>query len=257
MIKIDTPELDYLVFEKLNREPNLRHAVTLRRPEPTERTIKKTARILGLDHNSVIKPQQIHSDKIAVLRKPGENIGPVDGACTTIKNVPLALVGADCPLIIAYDPENHALGLAHAGWRGTSRKIAIKLLRKMKTEFNCDTRQMIAGIGPGICRHCYVVGPEVAEQFKNQFNDTEKYLCKINPNNNAAANLQNTLNDPAKPKWRLDLNQANQTQLIRAGMPKKNIEISPYCTYEQKKWFYSYRRDGKKTGRIALIAGLT
>jgi len=75
MIKINTPELNYLAFEKLNHHPDLRHAVTIRRPETTERAIEKTSRALGLDHNSLIRPQQIHSAKIAVVRQPGENIG--------------------------------------------------------------------------------------------------------------------------------------------------------------------------------------
>jgi len=169
----------------------------------------------------------------------------------------MALVGADCPLIIVYDPANHAFGLAHAGWRGTLHKIARKLLRKMNQEFNSDPRQMTAGIGPAICQNCYEVGPEVARQFQNQFQDTEYYLFE-NPGvkNNASMDTDSDPIDQAEQKWRLDLPQANQAQLIREGMPKKNIEISQYCTFEQEKWFYSYRREGPKTGRIALIAGL-
>ena len=257
MIKINTPELNYLAFEKLNRQPNLRHAVTLRQPEPTERAIEKTTRALGLKHNSLIRPQQIHSAKIAVVREPGENVGRVDGVCTTVKNVPMALMGADCPLILVYDPANHALGLAHAGWRGTVQKITLKLLRKMKTEFDSDPRQMTAGIGPGICQNCYEVGPEVANEFQNKFDDTENYLFEIlGDKHNVSIGSESSLIDHDKPKWHLDLRQANQTQLIREGMPKKNIEISQYCTFEHEKWFYSYRREGLKTGRIALIAGL-
>ena len=257
VIKIKTPKLDYLVFEKLNRQLNLRHAVTLRRPETTEQAIEKTVRVLGLDYHTLIKPRQIHSANVAVVRRPGETVSPVDGLCTTIKNTPLALVGADCPLILVYDPANQALGLAHAGWRGTAQKIALKLLRQMKTEFGSDPRQMLAGIGPAICQNCYVVGPEVAQHFQNQFDDTENYLFKIpGVKNDVSLNRQDVRIDHEKPKWRLDLSLANQNQLIREGLPINNIEISPYCTFEQEKWFYSYRREGEKTGRNALIAAL-
>ncbi|MCP4710284.1 MAG: peptidoglycan editing factor PgeF [Planctomycetes bacterium] len=243
MIKINAAGLDYLVFENLSREPRLPQGVTLRHSEPTEHTIEKTTQALGLEYNSLVKPQQIHSDKIAVVRRPGENVGPVDGLCTTTKNIPLALIGADCPLLIVFDPVNHALGLAHAGWRGTVKKIATKLLRKMNQEFNSNPQQMTAGIGPAICKNCYEVGPEVAEKFQIQFQNTKKYLSKTHPKHKIK-------------KWSLDLKIANQSQLISEGMPKENIEICQYCTFEQKNWFYSYRREGPKTGRNALIAAL-
>ena len=64
-----------------------------------------------------------------------------------------------------YDPERHAAGLVHAGWRGTRADIAAKTARKMCAEFGSALEDLLAFIGPGISRCCFEVAAEVAEEF--------------------------------------------------------------------------------------------
>ncbi|OGM32951.1 hypothetical protein A2803_05150 [Candidatus Woesebacteria bacterium RIFCSPHIGHO2_01_FULL_44_21] len=122
-----------------------------------------------------------------------------------------------------FDPKNTAIGIAHAGWRGTLKKIAGKTVFKMQKEHGTNPSDLVVGIGPCICVKHYEVDEAVLPGAKGNF----------------------------------DLRMANKIQLVEAGVDEKNIEIMPYCTYERTDLFYSYRAEGA-TGRIAtgiLITG--
>ena len=44
--------------------------------------------------------------------------------------------------------------------------------------------------------------------------------------------------------------------MLRAGVPEENIQVAGECTCCRHKWYYSYRADGGKTGRIAAMIAL-
>ena len=68
---------------------------------------------------------------------------------------------ADCVPILFYDPRKEVIAAAHAGWRGTFKKVAAEAIMAMKNEFGCEPRDIIAGIGPSICADHYQVGEKV------------------------------------------------------------------------------------------------
>ena len=283
MKEVEKSGVDFLVFEKLEGMRDLRHGVSRRRqrgegsvgngvgeefnfslddPERAARARERFCRALGFSDEPVVRPQQVHGVRVAVVRAPGEVVGRADAVCTRVKGAPMMLVGADGPLILIYEPSGAAVGLAHAGRRGTAQKIVDRLIRRMMDEFGCDPKQMIVGIGPGICGKCYQVGAEVVDEFKRQFEDVSGFIregCRQEGGiTECGRDARGTRQDTGGAnKWYLDLNRANREQLIGAGIPVENIEESNCCTFEQGDWFYSYRREGERTGRHALLAGLS
>ena len=77
-------------------------------------------------------------------------IPDTDGTITNLKNVLLTTVHADCLAVFCYDPVKEAIGLCHAGWRGTCAGIAMEMVEKMEDEYGCDPENLQAYIGPGI-----------------------------------------------------------------------------------------------------------
>ena len=101
----------------------------------------------------------------------------------------------------------------------------------MMEEFGTDPSDLIAGIGPSISPDVYEVGEEVWRQFDPKF-----YLAS---------------NPDKVDKRLLDLWSANYQQLIKAGVPEEQIEVARICTFSDPDRFFSARRDGIKTGRLA------
>jgi polyphenol oxidase len=255
------------MFDRLAGQSQLRHGVSLRRqnnpsandpamlldfdfssnnPDRFRANLAWFCKAVGLTEERAVVAHQIHGSSVAVIHRPAQAVTPADALCTNMADVPLVLRGADCPLVLIYDPDAPAVGLAHAGWRGTVQKIVIHLVETMTRQFRCIPARMLAGIGPGICRRCYQVGSEVAQAVRQNLSDPEKFLSP--GDDRLAPALQN--------KWYLDLFEANRRQLLQAGLAEQNIEISPLCTYEEQEKFYSYRRQGDAAGRWALLAGL-
>lgn len=256
--------ISYLVFERLSEQPHLLHGISLRRPsgQPQSNDIeldfhsrdpkrsrqakKHFCQALGLKPENLTETGQIHSSHIHITRREAGVIRDTDGICTNTQGLGLMQFGADCPLILVYDPKNIVLGMVHAGWRGTLQGIVERLIETMKKEFHSKPQQLLAGIGPGICGGCYEVGSEIVDQASQKLCDWREV---IQPSNQATGRSD-------IKSWRFDLIEANRRQLIRQGLPAKNIELSGLCTYERADLFYSYRRDGPSTGRWALLAGL-
>lgn len=177
----------------------------------------------GLDLENVAIQRQIHSDIVTYVTKGGV-IGESDAMITDKKNLGLAIGVADCTPIFIYDKKEKIIAGVHSGWRGTEKKILLKTLDKMKNNFKSFPEYLIVFMGPSICGDNYEVGKE----FENYFD--ERYL------------------KPSGEKYLLDVGKVNYDMLIEFGIPKKNIEVSELCTYENKN-LHSYRRDGKKSGR--------
>ena len=128
------------------------------------------ARILELDGSeSLTVAGAIHGADVARVDSSPAIIDDVDALITDRRGIGLFTTHADCLPIVLWDPIHGAVGLAHAGWRGTRAGVAVAALSAMEREFGTKPRDVRAGIGPGICGRCYEVGPEVAENFEDAF----------------------------------------------------------------------------------------
>ncbi|MGA2668748.1 MAG: peptidoglycan editing factor PgeF [Ignavibacteria bacterium] len=186
---------------------------------------------LGIEQSNLAIPQQIHSDNVMIINTPGyyEN---TDALITSEKNVFLIISTADCYSILIYDKEREIVSAVHSGWRGTHKKILSKTANVLLNEIGCRKKDLGFFIGPGICRDHFDVGEDVAEMFDKKF---------INRKNE---------------KYFIDFKEHILNQLHEIGISHSQIDVSPYCTYEEKDYLHSYRRDRTNSGRMFSVIGM-
>ena len=207
--------------------------------------------------------RQIHSDIIRVVESAPASQMDGDGLITNTPGLLLAIQTADCLPIILVDPERRAVGVFHAGWRGTVRRIVEKGVGEMRRCFGSRPRDLKAAIGPGIHGCCYEVGQEVRDQFESQFAYAGKLFREIeesNPVREKYPMLFLTARPPGHSelpkKIFLDLVEANRQQLLALGVPAKSIETSPLCTNCRTDLLFSYRAEKARTGRMMAVVGI-
>lgn len=196
---------------------------------------------LGVDANRLVVPNQTHSANVRRVIEQDAGAGAVDHAAaipdtdaliTDVPGITLALSFADCACVFLLDPVNRAVGVAHAGWKGTVLGVVREIVNSMVVEFGSRPETLLAAIGPCIGRHCYDVGEDVAKKITRAFGSDHRVLSPF-----------------SSGKWRLDLKTANLLLLTRAGVPEHSVAISEECTSCSADEFFSYRRDGD-TGRM-------
>ncbi len=199
-----------------------------------------------LDPLGITTAEQVHGCSVAIISAAdagrgaaacAESIPAVDALITNVPGPVLTLFFADCVPVYLLDPVHRAIGLAHAGWKGTALKVAAETLQAMTNHFGTSPTDCLAAIGPAIGRCCYDVSADVAIRVREASGD-DRVIARAN---------QDT--------WRLDLKLANWATLRASGIPEENIAVSHHCTACHPHEFFSYRRDGK-TGRMAAVLSL-
>lgn len=180
-----------------------------------------------LNAHRIIKPDQTHSDHV-VIADSRKDYPDTDGVIIRNSNDAIFMRFADCTPIIFYNPKNKMAAIAHAGWRGTVGKIAIKTVEKME----CDPKDIVAVIGPAIGLCCY----EVSEDVKQQLLSTVKLSEGLYNNRN------------------VDLKRINARQLEEIGV--KKVDICPYCTSCDNDLFFSYRKENGTSNRHFAVIKL-
>jgi YfiH family protein len=155
----------------------------------------------------------------------------------------LMLRFADCVPILLLDPKRRAIGIVHAGWRGTLAKIAARTVVAMRNAYGSQPRDICAAIGPSIGPCCFEVGPEVVAAAQHAF----RHLSK-----DEMAGLISRLQPTGQAQ--LDLWLANTMQLRALGV--RHTELAQVCTKCQSEAYYSHRATGGRTGRFAALIGL-
>jgi len=213
--------------------------------EPDDKAIvnmRAMIRALPVRPWKVAVTRQVHGTRYAVLGKeppessfePDFSVFPeTDILMTNEPGVLLITFYGDCVPILVYDPQHKAVGLCHSGWKGTSLRAAEALVKGMIKEYGSRPEALSAVVMPaaGVC--CYEVGFDVSSLF-------EAYPEHLVPFDN---------------KHKIDLKGINAEILISCGIPAEAIEVSPLCTLCDDR-FFSNRRDGGHTGRMAAFACL-
>lgn len=156
-----------------------------------------------------------------------------DAHVTALPDTALMTLSADCTLVLLADPRRRVLGNAHASRKGTLGGIAAKTLAVMREKFGSDPADVLACIAPSIGPCCYKLGAEAAAQVRS-------------------AGGSEFLSDRAG-RTHLDLWAYNRRQLESAGVPPSNIDTAKMCTRCVKEFFFSYRRDGERSGRFGAL----
>jgi len=195
---------------------------------------------LGRDPESMCDVWQVHSVDVVCAEKPRPRDVPhtkADAILTDNPEVTLFMRFADCVPILLYDPVQRVVGVVHAGWQGTVRKIPSVVVEAMVERYQCQPKDIQAGIGPSIAAHHYEVGTEVVEQVSKAFGEDAERLL---PAQDGAVQF--------------DLWRANQLLLEQAGV--RDIQISGICTACHLEDWYSHRAEKGQTGRFGALIGL-
>jgi YfiH family protein len=211
----------------------------------------------------LVSLRQIHSDLIhRVDRMPAQPLAG-DGMVTDTPGLLLAVQTADCLPIILVDPKRRAVGVFHAGWRGTVKRIVEKGVGEMQKHFGSDPRELVAAIGPGVQGCCYEVGEEVRTKFVAQFAYASSLFHEVkesDPVREKYPLLFLTARAPGHGelpvKLFLDLVEANRRQLLDAGVIAKNIDTAAPCTACHTELLFSFRAEKGVTGRMMGAAGI-
>ena len=211
----------------------------------------------------LISLRQIHSDVIHPIDHAPEEIVAGDGIVTDTPGLVVAVQTADCLPVILVDPKRRAIGVFHAGWRGSVKRIVEKGVGELQRYFKCDPRNIVAAIGPGVQSCCYDVGEEVHTKFLAQFSYADNLFREVkesDPVREKYPLLFLTARAPGHSelptKLFLDLKEANRRQLLDAGVPAKNIDSDSLCTACNTNLLFSYRAEKGVTGRMMAAAGI-
>ncbi len=286
--RVAREKLQLLRSKKLDRLPWLAHAFSTR-PGGVSRAYGGNALNLGFtQHDSraaveenrklflkelgvatrrrswpLVTLRQIHSDLIHRVEGIPQTPLTGDGLITDAPGLLLAVQTADCFPIILADRKRRAVGVFHAGWRGTVKRITEKGVGEMRQHFQSDRRDLLAAIGPGIARCCYAVGEEVRTRFEAQFaygSSLFREVKESEPVREKYPLLFLTARAPGHSelpvKLFLDLAEANRRQLLDAGLLAKNIDKVGPCTACHSKMLFSFRGDKGMTGRMMAVAGI-
>jgi len=207
--------------------------------------------------------RQIHSDIIHCISElPREPLAG-DGLITDTPGILLSVLTADCLPVILVDTKRRAVGVFHAGWRGTIQRIVEKGVGEMRRHFGSRPADLKAAIGPGIRGCCYQVGQEVRDQFESQFGYSNELFRETKETNEIHERyplLFLTSRAPGHselPKQIfLDLAEANRRQLTSVGVPARNISDVGLCTSCHLNRFFSHRAEKGKTGRMMAAVGI-
>ncbi|MDY6029562.1 MAG: peptidoglycan editing factor PgeF [Acidaminococcaceae bacterium] len=200
------------------------------------------AEALGVAYEKFTTCEQVHGCNIVQVGHEhigrgalayGDTLKGADALFTILPHVPLLLFYADCVPVILADQATGAIGLAHAGWRGTVGRIALKTVRAMQEALGTKPENILAAIGPSIGACCY----EVDDAVRILAAGYEKFFQPA-PDNEG--------------KYMLDLWGYNRELLLKAGLLEKNIIVAAVCTSHNSDKFFSYRAESGKTGRMGV-----
>ena len=207
-------------------------------------------RLFGFDASRLLTINQVHGSNVLTIDKPVKDISDLsktsaDAIITNQCGIAIGVLTADCVPILLLDPVKKVIGIVHAGWKGAAKGIVQKTVETMVKQFGSDKKALLAAIGPSIGSCCYKVDEAVAKEFGGN-----EYLILLYP----PLKKGKSKGDLAKGgrgdvEWGLDLKRANFIQLLNMGILEKNISVENLCTSCRNDLFFSYRKDGKITGR--------
>lgn len=245
-------------FDQLNAEAEVKHLVTDRNSSngQDEFTLSysshsdrgfvyanrvKLAQSLGVEPQHLFLPSQVHQTNIVQVSAITtiKDLLETDALITNQPGVGIAVMSADCVPILLFDKKNKAIGAVHSGWRGTVAHILEKTLVEMNRVYGTEGYDLLAAIGPSVCKQVYEVGAEVVLAVREAFDDKSELLLHPLP----------------AEKAKLDLWMANKVQLLKFGVPEVQIEIANHCTVLQNNHFFSARCGD--SGRFAAGIALT
>ena len=209
---------------------------------------------IGVSAAAIVAVRQIHGNTVDIVTAAARGRGArgldaatvpaADALLTDAPDTPLLLGFADCTPLLFHDPQRGVVGLAHAGWRGTTADIAGETVRALVQHYGSDPARLIVGIGPAIGACCYQVDTPVIAAWAALGVADPAVAREVAPRD-------------GRRQWRFDLARANRRLLERAGVPPDQIEDAALCTACHVAAYFSHRAEAGRAGRFAAIIALS
>lgn len=201
-------------------------------PECVDENRRKIMKTLGLPQEPFWL-EQVHGTTVVEADKSDTHIA--DASYTRALNTVCAVLTADCLPLLLCDTNGTYVAAIHAGWRGLAAGVIEQTLATLPVPPN----EVLVWLGPAMGPRAFEVGPEVREQFLE-----------------ADPNAVQAFSPSKRPdRWMADIYLLAKQRLIKHGIHA--IYGGEECTYSDSKRFFSYRRDGEKTGRMASLIWLS
>ena len=170
--------------------------------------------------------RQVHGTQ--VLAAENYRAGVEADACVSrTPGLVCAVMTADCLPLLLCAADASVVAAVHAGWRG----LAAGVIEASVSAMAVAPARLHAWLGPAIGPAAFEVGADVLSAFRSH--DTAAIQAFV---------------PRGRDKWRCDLYLLARQRLARLGV--RRVTGGEWCTYNDAKRFYSYRRDGV-TGRMA------
>ena len=167
---------------------------------------------------------QVHSNKFVYIGKNFKFVKKkikADAIITDQKNIPIAVLTADCAPILLYENKKNMIAIIHAGWKGAFKGI-IKNVINFMSKKGCKQNNINVAVGPCITQNSY----NVKEDFQN------KFMKKDKKNKVFFKTKKGTIH--------FDLPNFVKSQLKSNKI--KNIDMINTNTFDKKNNFFSARR---------------
>lgn len=205
------------------------------REESVLKNKHRVAEIFDLDLKHLVLLNQIHQDKILLIRKLLGTLPSLleyDAMITDTPNTFLGILTADCLPIFVIDRAKKVIAAIHAGRQGTALHLTSKVLIKMKEEFGCLSKDLVIALGPSIGLCCYEIDEKAFIPEWKSFSTPR-----------------------GERRWMVDLIKINISKLEKGGIRKEQIFSIDLCTSCHSDLFFSYRKEGQ-TGRQLSFIGI-
>lgn len=201
------------------------------RPTRVRENRRILARILALPAEPVWLRQVHGTDIVDAGRASPE--AAADGSVSHKPGAVCAVLTADCLPVFLCDRAGTRVGLMHAGWRG----LAAGVLAAGVARLSVPPVELLAWLGPAIGPDVYEVGDEVKRAFVEKDAACAAAFVATRPGH-----------------WLADLYALARRQLEHLGVT--DIYGGGFCTFRDEARFFSYRRDGQQSGRMASLIWL-
>jgi polyphenol oxidase len=218
-------------------------------PEAIAENQRRYAQALGA---TPVWLQQVHGTAVVRLtRADGVQAAasaplPVaDAAISTEPGVACTVLVADCLPVLFSGRNGRVVGAAHAGWRGLAAGVLERTVAAMTEAGGCAPQELRAWLGPCIGPTAFEVGEDVLKAFGVSPASADPARFSLQRHTGASG---------SPPKWFANLPQLARDRLRGAGLTE--VGGGGLCTFGDASRFFSFRRDGGATGRLAASVWL-
>lgn len=215
------------------------------KPENVTQNYRRLCNSAGFEFDSLTASAQDHHTVVRAVTSENKGVGiykprdmeSVDALITNEKGITLVTYYADCTPLFFVDTKTKAIGLAHAGWRGTVGRIGEKVIEKMTELYGTNPANIVSAIGPAISVCCYEVDKPCADNFLSlEGLDSSKFVFS-----------------KENGKYMIDLLETNRQILVSAGVKSENITISDVCTNCNSELLWSHRATNGHRGTMSAF----